>query len=289
MRYVPYEKLGSTPNVIVDGAAQSATVLTLSHWPGSATPAHLKRDASAEIALAWLESGDPKVDADVVSNNHFDEDGLTGVWALLHPSEALARKELLADVARAGDFGVYRSRTAARIALAISTWDGYEEGLPKLLDLLDHPDRARSRWEEGDAAITASEARLDRGDVRIDERADLDLAIVTYAPSLPALDEACHPMALHTRTPRSRLLLVQGRRYEFRYRYESWVQYASRAIPPRLDLAPLAMALSKEDSVRWSAESIDEITPAMRATGESRLDAATVTREVERFLEKGST
>ena len=36
-----------------------------------------------------------------------------------------------------------------------------------------------------------------------------------------------HPMAVHTRTAATRLLLVHGPRVEFRYRYESWVQMAT--------------------------------------------------------------
>src|SRR5687768_13104944 len=99
MRYVPYESLGTTPNIVVDGYGTKSTVLSLSHWPKSGTPAHLKADASAEIVLKWLELGDPKVEASAVSNNHFDEDGLTGVWSVLNPEKALARRDLIADVA----------------------------------------------------------------------------------------------------------------------------------------------------------------------------------------------
>jgi hypothetical protein len=36
-RFVAYEELGETPNIVVDGAGNAATVLTLSHWPKSGT------------------------------------------------------------------------------------------------------------------------------------------------------------------------------------------------------------------------------------------------------------
>ena len=48
MRFVPTDELAE-PNIVVDGAAQAETVLTLSHWPKSMTPAELKADVSTEI------------------------------------------------------------------------------------------------------------------------------------------------------------------------------------------------------------------------------------------------
>src|SRR3954463_15141316 len=103
MRFVPYEELGEQPNVIVDGSGTPSTVLTLSHWPGSRVPPSLAADLSAEIVVRYLEQPELHVDVDVVSNNHFDQDGLMGVWALVEPEQALTHRELLIDVARAGD------------------------------------------------------------------------------------------------------------------------------------------------------------------------------------------
>ena len=48
MKYLPYEALPGTPNVIVDGSATDDTVLTLSHWPRSGTPPPYKADTSAD-------------------------------------------------------------------------------------------------------------------------------------------------------------------------------------------------------------------------------------------------
>jgi len=92
MRYVPYDDLGDAPNVIVDGAPAPSTVLVLSHWPGNRTPAPLKDDLSAQIVFRYLDRPDLRVDAEVVSNNHFDEDGLVSVWAMIHPEEARSRR-----------------------------------------------------------------------------------------------------------------------------------------------------------------------------------------------------
>src|SRR3954454_18249299 len=187
MEYVAYGELGDRPNVIVDGAATPLTVLTLSHWPGAPTPDALKADLSAEIAFRYLDHPELHVDADVVSNNHFDEDGLMSLYALVDPQGAMPRRALVEDVARAGDFGTFRSRDAARISFAISTladpsrspfgpsffdrpydeWaDGlYVELLARLPALLDALEPNRELWEDEDAELDRSEEALARGDV----------------------------------------------------------------------------------------------------------------------------
>ena len=88
MQFLPYEQLSAIPNIIVDGAARDSTVLTLSHWPHSPTPRELQRDTSAEIAFAYLDAPQFHVSAEAVSNNHFDEDGLIGIFTLVNPSVA---------------------------------------------------------------------------------------------------------------------------------------------------------------------------------------------------------
>ena len=122
MRFVPYHQLDTSPNIIVDGAAGTGTILTLSHWPKSGTPTNLKRDTSAEIVFAYLDSPSSHVHADIVSNNHFDEDGLVGIFTLVDPVTAEKNRDLLLDAASAGDFGVFKRREAARISFTISAY-----------------------------------------------------------------------------------------------------------------------------------------------------------------------
>src|SRR5262245_39388600 len=109
MEYVPYGALDGRPNIVVDGRSNARTARILSHWPASGTPAALKADTSAEIAMKYLGQPAFQVDAPAVTNNHFDEDGLVGIFALLNPDRALAGRERYVDVASAGDFGVFRA------------------------------------------------------------------------------------------------------------------------------------------------------------------------------------
>jgi Family of unknown function (DUF6687) len=286
MTFVPYADAARVPNIIVDGAAAPGTVLTLSHWPRSGTPAKLRADTSAEIVFNYLDTPSLHVDVDAASNNHFDEDGLIGLFTLIEPIIASRWRDRLVDAATAGDFGVYRSRDAARVAFVLgayadqatsplpsTTFAGsyaevaanlYREMLPIVPQLLTHIEDYRHLWEADDRELSASEAALDAHVVAIESHDDLDLAIVR----VPDGAAVPHPTALHTRTPHSRLIVVSGGLVELRYRYEGWVQFASRAIAPRVDLTPLADELSTDEQQgRWVFEGVDAITPRLYFDG----------------------
>ena len=101
LRFVPYDELAGEPNVIVDGSATDGTVLTLSHWPGTPVPAGFEFDLSIQMALAYLDHWDQHGSAEAVSNNHFDQDGLTSAFVLTDPDGAAVRRRFLADVGAA--------------------------------------------------------------------------------------------------------------------------------------------------------------------------------------------
>src|ERR1043166_4508587 len=110
MRFVPYDQLPGIPNIIVDGAAQADTRLTLSHWPHSGTPWDLKQDSSAQIVFKYLDTPPYQISVEAGSNKPFDEDGLIGIFTILNPQTAQTQRDLLIDIAAAGDFGTYRIR-----------------------------------------------------------------------------------------------------------------------------------------------------------------------------------
>lgn len=322
MRYVPYEAAGREPNIIVDGSATSSTQLTLSHWPHSGTPAGLKDDLSAGIVFRYLETPAFRVNATVASNNHFDQDGLVGLYTLLEPNDAWRRRELLLDVAAAGDFATYRYRAAARAAFTLAAFADPElspldnalfappyaelttalhcELLPRLTEIMDHPDRYRRYWEAEDAWLAESEAALRSGRVTIHEIPSVDLAVVTVEPGLgggPAHRFALpvgfrvrvHPMAVHNATRRFRILLAEGHRYQLQFRYETWVQYVSARPMPRVDLKPLAGRLTKAERGHgeWSFNSVASTLGRLEpvGAGDSSLPLDVLTRAVVAFLE----
>lgn len=301
MRYVPYGELDGIPNIVVDGSEQRDTVLTLSHWPHSGTPAALADDLSAQITFNYLDHPELHADVDAVSNNHFDQDGLMSVYTLVHPKDALKRRDRVIDVARAGDFGTFHERDAARVAWTIAMLeeedpgaDPYEVVLNRVPELLDHPDRFRAYWEAEDAHLEASEAAIRSGEVRIEEREDLDLAIITVPEGwerkavhrfTTSPRQPVHPGAVHNATDRFRLVYVQGRRYEVQYRYETWVRYTSRRPPGRIDLDDLASELSalEASGAPWLFTGVSAVFPTLQ------LDAEESSIPPERFLEQLTT
>ena len=84
------------------------------------------------------------------------------------------------------------------------------------------------------------------------------------------------------------MLTIQGRTYELQYRYESWVEYVSRPVPPRIDLTPLAEALSELEMGHgeWQFDGVDEITPKLVLNGaeESRIPPEEFVARVKTFL-----
>ena len=105
-RFVPAERLRGAAHVVVDGARLPGTALALSHWPDSGTPDALVADTSALIVDRYLRSGASGPELRAVTNNHYDEDGLFGIWLLLErPPDGSPERALALAAAEAGDFG----------------------------------------------------------------------------------------------------------------------------------------------------------------------------------------
>jgi hypothetical protein len=186
--------------MIADGAALPSTVLTLSHWPASPTPPALAEDTSARIAFRYLDSVRHWPAPEAVSNDHFDQDGLVSVYALVSPDEARVRRAVLEEVATAGDFATFADRDAARASFALAALADpersplaadlfaapypercaglYEELLGRLPELVDNVEAHRALWEEEDAALTAAEGAAHPHRPRSPVRARLPLRVV---------------------------------------------------------------------------------------------------------------
>jgi hypothetical protein len=299
--FAPYGESLDVPNVVVDGSPNRATVLTLSHWPGTHCPPELLADTSAEMAFLYVDEGMGRHgDATIATNNHFDEDGVVAMLALTDPSAALADRDFLVDVARAGDFGVYRDRRAARVAMVITafanrldTASAYRQILPIVAHLETDLDEHRDLWLEEDAHLTATERDLDQGRITIDENPDLDLAVVRVRQ--PGRGEIAppHEMAIHNRTDCFRIATLQGTRFELRYRYETWIRYQTRRPPPRVDLRGLAERLTvlDADGIEWHADSVEDLTPALAPVDghSSALDPDVFLDEVRAWLTSAET
>ncbi len=151
----------------------------------------------------------------------------------------------------------------------------YAELLGRLDELCEHPERTRDLWGDEDATLTESEAALASGAATLREVREVDLAVIVLTEDAPSAGghrfagqwvDGLHPMAICNATDCGALLVARGQRYAFTYRYESWVQYRSRVIRPRVDLSPLAERLSAEEpasGAAWVATSVSGLTPTL--------------------------
>jgi len=125
-------------------------------------------------------------------------------------------------------------------------------------------------WADEARAFDAAVAAVTEGRIVIEEHAAHDLAVVRVADDGTSAGLAwggapLHRGAVHSVTPCLRILTVSGPRIELRYRYESWVRLVSRRPRPRVDLAPLAAALTRAEDgrARWVFDGAGAITPAL--------------------------
>lgn len=281
--------------VCVDGVCDAR--LNLSHWPGNRTPDHLRHDLSTGIALRLVGDRDASKrlldQIDVVTNNHFDTDGVLSAFTLLHPDTALAHGELLLEAATAGDMQVFTSARGLAIDLTLTaigaavpaSADGarrqrqYDAALAAVPALLHDPWCNRSMI---DAALAEILADLDaRPGVRIERDPDAQLALLTS-------DRPLHRVAVNTFAGDALRVFHQipygrGQLYRLHERVESWFDLVTVRPPARRDWTSLAERLealeAPEADAHWIAEPIGSPVPELYfgETAGSRADPTALT------------
>ena len=291
MEFKAYSDLDGHANIVVDGSPHKDSVLVLSHWKGSGTPEAHIRDTSAEIVLDYIEKNELPAEAKFVSNDHYDEDGLIGVFSVLNRDYALAHKKELIDIAEAGDFRKFNNYKSAKVIFSLSKLlekesqfipeyffskpypemaaEFYRRALEVLPDVIENIDRYEEYWSGEFEFLTKSEDLIKRGDVSITEMPEHDLAVVTVPEN-----EVIHDMAIYNQTHKTQIVTRRGQDYAFMYRYETWVQYKSFPYPLRVNLSPLAeklTALETNGNV-WEYQGSQKITPYLLSNKASSLN-----------------
>ena len=121
MRFEFYsEKLAAVPKLSVDGTVPNS--IHFSHWSGNLTPPEVKADTSTEIALNLASSPNREEltqGIDLVTNNHFDTDGVLSVWTVLNGERALSLRDKLIGAAEVGDFSEFPNDEAIKASIVI--------------------------------------------------------------------------------------------------------------------------------------------------------------------------
>jgi len=307
MRFEFYHSgLDAIPKLSVDGTVDHA--VHFSHWQGNQTPAELKADTSTEIVLNLVSSPN-RIEftqgIDLVTNNHFDTDGVLSVWTALAGERALDLSNRLIPAAEAGDFSEFSSAAAVRASIAIQGADqpipgeasfsplacqlageqvtdearAYELVLPEVESLLTKTDEYESLWRGPWERIARAIESFERGSSSVTESPDGSLSLVTLAPEVfgaSGFDPKQHtaPFTAISRYANGALFLIatpmqNGWAYRIDYPYYSWAETVVRPCIPRRDFSRLLTELNELENERAGLWKLDsrEMTSAIKFLG----------------------
>ena len=235
----------------------------LSHWPAARPRSRCATTSRPRSRSTTSTIPSCTCRAEFVSNNHFDQDGLMSVYALVDPDGRAVTRERGRSTSPAPATSAPSTTATASASRGRSRSSRHDapgrRSVPRAArpaaELLDHPERYREHWADEDAHLEASEAAIWSGESRSQEIPELDLAVV---PVPDELDRATGPPLHHlgprgrgasrarsTTRPTASVLTVHGGSYELEYRYETWVRYLARRPLGRVDLSPLAAELDR--------------------------------------------
>lgn len=330
MRFEYYHPgLDDLPKLSVDGTVANA--VHFSHWQGNKTPAELKADTSTEIALNLVAS--EQRDAymrgiDLVTNNHFDTDGVLSVWTVLNGERALSLRDKLISAAESGDFSEYTNEAAIRASIAIQGSDqpslddkpgsplgcqlagrqvaeheAYGYVLPEVERLLTNIDAYEPLWRAAWERIAAAVESFERGASTVTEIGEGKLSLVSLAPEVfsqsgfsPIRHSA--PFTAISRYAKGRLFLIatpleNGWTYRIDYPYYSWAETIVRQPIPRRDFSTVLAELNQKengDAGQWKSDT-SELASAVKFFGlDGKLAASTLSPdEVAAVIAKETT
>lgn len=304
MRFEYYhEGLAGVPKLSVDGTVDNA--VHFSHWRGNQTPAELRADTSTEIALNLVAS--PRREEltggiELVTNNHFDTDGVLSVWTVLTGERALGLREELIAAAEAGDFSEHTGARGVRASLVIQGSDNpipdsgvvsplarrlagggpvdearaYALVLPEVERVLTRTDDYEPLWREGWAQIERALESFARGASRVEEDAPTGLSAVTLAPDIygsngfkPTRHAAPYTAISHHARGRVFLIAIpngEGWSYRVDYPYYSWAETLVRPRVERRDFKGLVARLNELETSTdglWKTDG-SELTSAVK-------------------------
>ncbi len=304
MRFEFYsEAIDDLPKLSVDGTVSNS--IHFSHWSGNETPAEVKADTSTEIALNLVTSPNRELltkNIDLVTNNHFDTDGMLSVWTVMTGERAANHRDLLIAAAEAGDFSEYSSADGVRISLAIQGSDVifpsddagsplarmlaggevnddarcYELLMPEIENLLTNINHYESLWKDGWRKIVDALESFDRGSSQVIEFPEPNISLITLEPLIfsgSGFDPTRHsaPFTAISKFAKGQLFIIAipttgGWFYRVDYPYYSWAETVVRPRVERRDLTEVLQRMNELESAsdgRWDFDS-RELTSAVK-------------------------
>lgn len=303
MRFEYYhDGLDNVPKLSVDGTVGNA--IHFSHWQGNETPASVKADTSTEIALNLVGAPDREEltgGIELVTNNHFDTDGVLSVWTVLTGERALELRNELIAAAEAGDFSEFTGENAVRASIVIQGSESpveedsgsplanhlagkvidddalaYELVLPKVAHVLEHTGEYEPLWRKGWERIAAALESFAKGTSTVKEYGAGELSLITLAPevfSANGFNPTSHaaPYTAISHYARGNLFVIArpvsgGWSYRIDYPYYSWAETLVRPRIERRDFSLLVARLNEleqQPAGLWKLDT-SEMTSAIK-------------------------
>ncbi|HZH89583.1 MAG TPA: DUF6687 family protein [Pyrinomonadaceae bacterium] len=295
MRFEYYHAgLEDVPKLSVDGLVPAS--LHFSHWQGNETPDAVKADSSTGIALNVVASPARREltqGIELVTNNHFDTDGVLSVWTMLTGERALDLDAALVAAAEAGDFSANTGAAGIRASIVLQGGDGFAPDagvasplarhlaggadvgearayalvLPEVERVLTRTNYYEHLWHDEWARTEASLESFASGASRVEEDARTGLSFITLGRDLygargfsPTRNAA--PFTAITEHARGRVYLIavplaDGWGYRVDYPYHSWAETVVRPRITRIDFAPLVARLNESERSREARWQLD--------------------------------
>ena len=297
--------LDDVPKLSVDGTVSNS--VHFSHWEGNQTPAQLKADTSTEIALN-LVAAPNKIELtrgiELVTNNHFDTDGVLSVWTVLTGERALELREKLIPAAEAGDFSEFTNEAAVRASIAIQGSDqpnpnddsgsplanqlagesvddakAYELVLPEVERLLTMTDEYEPLWRSAWEKIAKAIESFEIGASSVTEFRDPDISLIAIAPDVfspSGFNPTRHaaPYTAISRYAKGSLFVITtpfktGWSYRIDYPYYSW---AETIVRPRIRRHDFSQSLTELNQLERDSQGVwkldnSEMTSAIKFLG----------------------
>jgi len=308
------DAIADLPKLSVDGTVDNA--IHFSHWNGNETPESVKADTSTETVLNVVAAPNRlelTQGIDLVTNNHFDTDGVLSVWAMLTGERALELREPLIAAAEAGDFSELSSVDGVRTSIVLQGSDSpidksgsplaeqlagepvddearaYVLVLPHIQDVVANIDRYESLWRAPWKRVEMALESFAKGTSRVAEIDDAKLSVVTLAgeafgPSGFNPSRHSAPFTAISHNAHGELFLIAtpvngGWAYRIDYPFYSWAETVVRPKIVRRDLTDLINQLNQLETnaaARWRLDSSELASAAKFSDANGRLAASSL-------------
>ena len=308
MRFQYYsDEIAGVPKLSVDGTVSNA--IHFSHWQDNETPEEIKADTSTEIALNLVTSPNREnltQGIELVTNNHFDTDGMLSVWTVMTGERAAQYRDVLIAAAEAGDFSEYSTETGIRVSIAIQGSDqassnnddgsplaqriagaevdddarAYELVMPEVERLITNINDYEDLWRDGWENIAKAVESFEAGASKVTELPENQISLITLAPEIfsgSGFNPTRHaaPYTAISRYARGMLYVIAipaggGWFYRIDYPYYSWAETIVRPTVKRRDFTDALRRLNdtERNAGSWQLDN-REMTSAVKFLDET--------------------